>query len=384
MPTGIDPVDLVNPVNLVSPLRRRWLGAVAVGGLLHPLGAVQAGQAPAPTRLLCAWQSSDAHHIGLLDVGAETATVQQSLVVPTRAHGLLVEASGGLLAMARRPGDWLVRWQPRTATRAESTQWQWVEDDRRFNGHVMASPDGRTLWTTETDLDTGQGFVAVRDVRTLAKTAEWATQGMDPHELLVLPRRLGDVPAGSLLVANGGIPSQSETGRAKRDLGSMDASLVALHSRTGRVLGQWRLSDPRLSIRHLAWDAASGHVGIALQAEHDDPADRQATPLLAVWNGHALHTASGQPALAGYGGDICAQPGGGFIVSGTRAHQLAVFDAQATWQASHPLEDACALGNAASRWWAAGRSRVLTAAPHAPTALPADLRLDNHWQAVEA
>ena len=362
-------------------LRRRWLGALTLGACLPALATASPSKNPtAALRLLAAWQSDDDHRIGLIDLTAGEARVQRTLAVPTRAHGLLVEASGSVLAMARRPGDWLLRWHPQSG----ATQWKWIEDDRRFNGHVMASADGRTLWTTETDRDSGQGRVAMREARTLAKVTEFATHGMDPHEMLVLPQRVGDVPAGSLLVANGGIPTQAETGRAKRDLDFMDASLVALDGVSGRVLGQWRLTDPRLSIRHLAWDPVSGCVGLALQAEHDDVQARQTAPVLAVWSGRELLAAREQPALAGYGGDICALTVGGFLVSCTRANQVAMFGAQGVWQASQPLVEACALGNTAEGWWAAGRSDAISDTAQTSIALPTGLRLDNHWLVVNA
>lgn len=364
----------------VDHQRRRWLGALALGGLLPALGRA-AGSEPGAAQLIAAWQSGDEHRIGLIDLADGQARVHRELPVPTRAHGLCVERGGSVLAMARRPGDWLVRWHPASG----ATQWRWIEDDRRFNGHVMASPDGETLWTTETDLDTGEGRLAVRDARTLAKTGEFATHGMDPHEMLVLPRAVGVVPAGSLLVANGGIASRPETGRAKRELERMDPSLVALDGASGRVLGQWRLGDPRLSIRHLAWDPVSACVGIALQAEHDDVPARQAAPVLAVWNGRELRAGQAQPALAGYGGDICARAVGGFLVSCTRAHQVALFGGSGQWQSSIALDEACALGEVAGRWWAAGRSSALGGAEldgtRQTTGLPAGCRIDNHWQA---
>lgn len=359
-------------IETVDQTRRRWLGALALGVCLPGVAGASQGS---PTRLLAAWQSDNEQCIGLIDLSAGEARVAHRLPVPTRAHGLFVEAGGSVLAMARRPGDWLVRWHPATGT----TQWQWIEDDHRFNGHVMASPDGQTLWTTETDRESGQGRVSLRVARTLARTAVLATQGLDPHEMLVLPARVGDVPAGSLLVANGGIPTQPETGRAKLELDRMDASLVALDGHTGQVLGQWRLDDARLSIRHLAWDPVSGRVGIALQAEHDDAQARQAAPVLAVWDGRALQAARGQPAFAGYGGDICARPGGGFLVSCTRAHHVAGFDARGVWQRSEPLQEACALGNTADGWWAAGRAQALSNTTVDPLGLPGGLRMDNHW-----
>jgi hypothetical protein len=294
------------------------------------------------------------------------------------------ETGESVLAVARRPGDWLLRWQSRTGR----TQWHWIDGDRRFNGHVIASADGATLWTTETDLDNAQGLLGVRDAVSLEKTGEWFTHGMDPHQLLALPRAVGDCPAGTLMVANGGIPTLPETGRSKRALDRMDSSLVAIHPATGALLGQWRLADPFLSIRHLALDPVSGTLGVALQAEHPDKAAQAAAPVLAVWDGHTLRAAKGQPVLTGYGGDICAWPGGGFAVSCPRAGRLAVFDPYGTWRSATVHRSACALAARDQHWWLAGgdataslftgtahKSRLLTA----PSAPAAQLQFDNHW-----
>ncbi|WP_171984787.1 DUF1513 domain-containing protein [Hydrogenophaga sp. A37] len=360
----------------------------AAGGSLLP-GAWAAPSGPSgSTTLLAAWQSPDEHRVGLVEVGARQWSVQRSLPVPTRAHGLLVERGASVLAVARRPGDWLLRWHPASG----KAQWHWAADDRRFNGHVLASADGRQLWTTETDLDTALGCLGQRDPKSLEKTAEWSTHGMDPHALLALPQAVGEWPAGTLVVANGGIPTLPETGRAKRALGRMDASLVALNPQTGALLGQWRLDNPWLSIRHLAWDPVTRTVGIALQAEHPDKAARFDSPVLAVWDGQGLRAATAQPALAGYGGDICARPGGGFVVSCPRADVLALFSADARWSDSLAHKTAYALaaapGAAAAPWWASGDEGVLVVgegdrpprvAPAAPQA-PQHLQFDNHWQ----
>jgi hypothetical protein len=142
-------------------------------------------------------------------------SVQQSVSVPTRPHALLAEPGGTVLAVARRPGDWLLRWHPGSS---EPAQWHWIAGDRRFNGHAVVSADGARIWTTETDLETARGWLGVRDARSLEKADEWAAHGMDPHELLALPEPCGAFPAGTLLVANGGIRTQPESGRSSTSL----------------------------------------------------------------------------------------------------------------------------------------------------------------------
>lgn len=354
--------------------RRQWLVAMSAMGLAPAWAAAPARH----TRLLAAWQASNEQRIGVITVHGSRWSVQRELAVPTRAHGLLVESGGSVLATARRPGDWLLRWH----TVSGQTQWHWIEDDRRFNGHAATSPDGQTIWTTETDLDTAQGRLAARDAKSLEKRAEWATHGMDPHEFLVLPSSVGHIPAGSLLGANGGIPTLPETGRSKRALDRMDASLVALSPHDGARLGQWRLDDPFLSIRHLAWDPVSRTVGIALQAEHPEADAKRRAPVIAVWNGQRLQAALEQPAMQGYGGDICALPGGGFVVSCPRADTLALFGADARWSRNQPHREAYALAADEAHWWASGAEGVWCAPQGAAARSSARLRFDNHWVVI--
>ena len=324
--------------------------------------------APTGGRLAACWQTYAGYQVGLLDVGDDLA-IRAAIDVPTRAHALLREPGGTLLAVARRPGDWLLRWSPQ----GQPLAWRWIEPGRAFTGHVVS--DGRRLYTCETDLDSGAGLIGVRDAINLEKRAEWPTHGVDPHQLTWD----GD---GQLLVANGGVPTRPETGRLKRDLDRMDSSLVRLAVGDGALLGQWRLEDTRLSLRHLAWNA--GRLGIALQAEHDDPAARAAAPVLALFDGERLRVAAAPPGLAGYGGDVAALEGG-FAVSCPRAQGVALFTAVGAWRGLLPLAEACALAAAPAGLWAGGRERALRlalslddASARASASLPG-VRLDNHW-----
>lgn len=358
-------------------------------------------------RLAAAWDDAQTHRVGVLGpeggdksgiaAPRSSLSVTASMEVPTRAHGLFVEAGGdSLLAVARRPGDWLLRWRPAAGskgatTKAAAAQWVWSEAGRTFNGHVIAGPRSagaghgalsssspRWMFTTETDLDSGMGLVGVRDARSLAKLHEWPTHGMDPHELLLDER--------GLWVANGGIPTQPETGRAKIGLHRMDPSLVCLDPSTGRLLGQWRLPDPRLSLRHLAL-GEGGRIGIALQAEHDALDVRLAAPVLAVFDGQTLEAAPVPEgaSLQGYGGDIAAH-GGGFIVSAPRAGRAAGWQAGSGWQTTLELPHVCALAESPQgALWCAGEGQALLMGPPqaprsaTPWPLAADVRLDNHW-----
>jgi len=322
-------------------------------------------------RLAATWQAGPGYQVGILEHGDGLAVglrIRVALDVPTRAHALLREADGSLLAVARRPGDWLLRW----SQEGKALAWRWIEPRRAFTGHVIS--DGRTLYITETDLDSGAGLIGVRDARTLEKLAEWPCHGIDPHQL-VWDRD------GNLLVANGGVPTRPETGRVKRDLERMDSSLVRLDAATGALLGQWRLADRRLSLRHLAWNG--DRLGVALQAEHDDAPSKASAPVLAVFDGDTLRPAIGPQTLAGYGGDVAAL-GGHFAVSCPRAHGIALYTAEGAWQGFIPLSEACALAAPPDRLWAGGRQEALAlkaGRADAQAPLPA-IRLDNHWLAL--
>lgn len=350
----------------------RWLAAGSAVSWLPAFGTA----APSHTRLVAAWAEAGGYRLGVLQADAETLAAASALALPTRAHGLLPLTDGSVLAVARRPGDWLLRWTPGAA----AAQWHWIEAGRAFNGHVIASPDGATLYTTETDLDSGAGLVGVRDAATLAKRAEWPTQGIDPHQL-VWDRRPGP-PA--LIVANGGVATRPETGRVKLDLDRMDASLVRLDARGGALRGQWRLDDRRLSLRHLAW--AHGErplLGIALQAEHAPAEARAGAPVLARFDGQRLVVVPAPQPLAGYGGDIAAQ-GDGWAVSCPRAGGVALFGADGGWRGWVGLSEACALSPEGERLWAGGpgAAATLAAGGDAPQPLRQPLRLDNHWAVI--
>lgn len=394
-----------------NPTRRQWLQGLLAAWPAASIGAMPASAAaprPASVRvgrpstvLAACWEQVNAFQVGLLAADGpghiDDTSIDQplrelaSLSLPTRAHGLAVEPGGSVLVVARRPGDWLLRWHPD----GRPPQWQWIEPQRAFNGHAVLSADGRTLYTTETDLDSGAGCIGVRDARTLAKRAEWPTHGIDAHQLVWDRRR-----PQHLIVANGGVAIAPETGRAKLGLSRMDSSLVRLDAQTGRLDGQWRLDDPRLSLRHLAWSADdSMTLGIAMQAEHDDPDTKAAAPVLALFDGERLRAVPSPqgpasapvPTLAGYGGDIAAHADR-FFISCPRAPGLAHFSTRGEWRGFTDLPEACALAVDGDRLWSGGRPRAaaLSVAPDdaahiAATRLDvAGRRLDNHWVVLPA
>lgn len=342
-------------------LKRRdflWLAAAATS-------PVAAGR-PA-VRLAAAWERDGRFEVGILQLRGTALRRVEAIEVPTRAHGLLQQADGSIVAVARRPGDWMVRWKPGAARNAA---WTWLEEGATLNGHACMSADGRRLFTTETEHESGMGRIAVRDAASLEQIAAWPTHGADPHELVL-------DAAGDLWIANGGIVTAPETGRAKLHLERMDSSLVRLDARSGELEGQWRLEDPRLGLRHLAWGRWEGRpaLGIALQAEHTGEAERHAAPVLALWQDGRLRAQAGVSGLRGYGGDI-AYSEGRFAVSCPRGDAVVLCEARAKPQV-FPLVGACAL--AAEPLRSAGTREACSWSPGQQRASLDGLRIDNHW-----
>ena len=354
----------------------RAVSAVAARQASTPVSGALEGALEAA--FAATWEEDGRYFVGVLGAAHGEVTALRRQPVPTRAHGIAVEPQGTILLASRRPGDWLLRFDPRRGT---VTDWDWSDGAFVYNGHVIASADGRRLFTTETSLETGQGSIGVRDARTLALLARWPTRGIDPHEV-VLGRD------GGLWVANGGIETRPATGRTKHHLERMDSSLVRLDAVDGRVIGQWRLEDRRLGLRHLA-SVADGTIAIALQAEHDDEAVRRLAPVLALWDRRRGLRPVALPEgidLSGYGGSVAAQ-GGGIAVSCPRAGKVVRWDlaeGEPRWRAPVLLDEACPI----AAGWLGGAGAVVHADADGSGAieqLPLDesIRLDNHWALMD-
>lgn len=292
------------------------LGALGAWSILGPARAMSAGT-PDKARIAAAWRGpnpDDPYFAGVLvaDWEQKKLLIQHAVPLPTRPHGLLAEADGSLLVCGVRPGSWLLRIAGDGRVERQISLDQ-ASSASRLNGHAMVSANGEVIYTTETDPKTGHGRIGVRHRNSLEKLDEWASHGREPHQLLVDAQ-------GQVMVANGGIPRTASD--KKYDLHLMDSSLVRLDGQNGRLLGQWTVDDRRLSLRHLAWSQSpttdGRALGVAIQAEHDTAAERQAAPILAVLDDDRLHLPTRVADGAGYAGDICAAYNGGFALSNNR------------------------------------------------------------------
>lgn len=368
--------------------RRRALQALTAGiaGTALPRWALAAPEG-ARAVVGAAWRgprADDQNFAGTLvaDWEARTLGFGYKLALPSRPHGLMAEPDGGLLVCSARPGNWLLRCD----AQGNVVQQIDVQEEGmcRLGGHVIVSANGEHLYTTETDFSSGKGKIGVRDRRSLRKLAEWDTHGLDPHQLLLDGQ-------GHLFVANGGIPRSLED--KKFDIHRMDASLVRIDTANGALLGQWRVDDPRLSLRHMAWSRppqeGDALLGIAMQAEHDLEADRRRAPILAVFDGEHLSIPTQENDGIGYAGDIAPALHDGFALS---SHQA---DVTNLWHPGLPermrpivqLKASYALsgwhgpadGGGVLVSTAYGLARWHPSAPANLLPWPEPMALDNHW-----
>ena len=227
--------------------RRALLGGAA-GGLLGFLGLQAAairGHA-GPLFVSCRADATGEHHVSGF---AQRGDARFSLPLPERGHAMAFHpAQPYMVVFARRPGRFAVV----------------IDDDqgvalyridaargRHFYGHGAFSPDGQILFATENDYESGQGVVGLYDARDgYRRVGEYPSHGTGPHELILMP------DGRTLAIANGGIRTHPDHGRAKLNLDSMTPSLVFTDMADGRHLDQADLPDAQhqLSIRHL------GHV----------------------------------------------------------------------------------------------------------------------------
>lgn len=212
------------------------------------------------------------HYIACMDsAGRFIARIE----VPQRVHGsVYVPQMKQALYFARRPGNHLYVMDIESGAllnTVENTQ------DRHFYGHGVISGDGKWLYTTENNLHDLSGVIGIYDLSNLSvsgqvsKVAEYASGGIGPHQLALMPDQK------TLVVANGGMATHPASGRKVLNLETMAPNLAYLDLSSGRVIESHRPPNHKMSIRHLDV-AADGMVvfGVQYQGELTD-----AVPLIA-------------------------------------------------------------------------------------------------------
>lgn len=267
-------------------------------------------EAGAPAFLAAARRGDGAWRlVGLREDGAQAF----DLPLPGRGHAAAAHPHAPLaVAFARRPGRFALVIDCAAGREAARLS---PPPARSFAGHGAFSADGATLFTAENADDLGEGRVGVWETAGWRRLGEFPTGGVGPHEMILAPG------GGALVVANGGILTHPDSGRAKLNIPTMRPNLARLAADDGALIALVE-PEPALrknSLRHIAV-APDGVVAVAAQWEGDL---REDPPLLALWRpgaeALAWLRAPGQARLKGYAGSCAMSRDGGLVaITGPR------------------------------------------------------------------
>jgi len=209
----------------------------------------------------------------------------------SRGHGAAQRANSHEVAVfARRPGEYILVVNALSGERIAQIE---SIEGRHFFGHGIYSKDGRWLFATENEYDSGRGVLGVYDAADRYRLVDTLpTHGIGPHEIDLL------VEGKTLVVANGGILTHPDSGREKLNLDVMDSSLSYIEMNSGKQLEGQKL-DPNLqlmSIRHLAV-GPDDNVAVVMQYQGSR---RHLLPLVGFQKGSGSIDMLSAPETVGY------------------------------------------------------------------------------------
>jgi uncharacterized protein len=353
--------------------RRVFLKAAGAGFVasLSP-GALRAVDAT-DAIFAAAYQRRDgAYGVAVL---SEDCQIVFSADLPDRGHDVTFDpVSQRAVVFARRPGTFAVVFdhtnskEPLTITSVEG---------RHFFGHGVFSPDGKLLYATENDFEYAAGMIGIYDASDdFRRVGEFPTHGMDPHELLMMP------DGRTLAIANGGIETHPDFGRAKLNLSTMKPSLIFVDRHSGDLIEAHLLPPAlhQLSIRHMDIDAM-GTVWFGCQYE-GSASDRPLLVGKAKPGSDLTLVEMPENALSGlrnYVGSVAANPSAGTIaVSSPQGNRMIVIDAvTGAVRSSVSLKEVCGLAPDRSAFMATtGTGEIVD--PQGDAIELSDYAWDNH------
>lgn len=247
-------------------LTRRLFLSTSAASLAGLAGLVpHAALANGKDMFAAAWIDKNGAGFSILDGDGKELS---STALPERGHDVAADPIGRfVVAFARRPGNFAVAVDRKASLQPIAFT---TPNDRHFFGHGVFSPDGRLLYATENDFENSAGMIGIYNATDgFARIGEFPSYGIDPHELLLMP------DGKTLCIANGGIETHPDFGRAKLNLAAMEPSIVFVDTTNGELLEKHKPPSElsRLSTRHMDIDA-QGNVWVGCQyegAETDHP-----------------------------------------------------------------------------------------------------------------
>ena len=316
--------------------RRNFLKTLSAGALLASAPSLFASIKKTSTILYSAGSDLEGNYNISAYIVGEVNKALFSTPLPARAHGVSVRNTHKeIVVFARRPNDFMLVLDAHTGAIKQT-----IKNDKPLFGHGVFSPDGKTLYTTENDFENKQGVIGVRDASSqYKKIAEFPSGGIGPHELHLL------ADGKTLVVANGGILTHPDTGRAKLNLDTMRPALTYIDTQTHQVMGDYRLDKKhhQLSIRHLDV-SQDDQVCFVMQYQGSR---RHQVPLVGFHQGEStLQLAKPPPAILPkmkhYCGSVSADASGQtFAVSSPRGNLMTLWNRNGEYIESYHLLDGC-------------------------------------------
>ncbi|MEZ5714916.1 MAG: DUF1513 domain-containing protein [Paracoccaceae bacterium] len=209
-----------------------------------------------------------------------TGEVAFTLDLPGRGHAAAAHPVRPLaVAFARRPGTFAIVLDCASGDVIARLE---APEGRHFYGHGVFSAEGDIFYATEHDYEAGQGVISVWNTSDFTRRDEFPSGGVGPHDIALMPS------GHRLVIANGGIETHPDSGRAKLNIPTMRPNLSYFGIDGGRVeTVELEGALHKNSIRHLAV-RSDGLVAFAMQWQGDGSVE---PPLL------GLHKAGAQPQL---------------------------------------------------------------------------------------
>ncbi len=259
-----------------------------------------------------------------LAVLTEDGRILWKAALPARGHDIAAcPISGRLVVFARRPGTFALAVDRDASTEPLLFS---TPQNRHFYGHGVFSRNGRLLFATENDFDNASGVIGIYDATDrFRRLGELSSHGVGPHEILMM------ADGKTIAVANGGIETHPDFGRAKLNLADMQPSLVLIDTETGDLNEVFELpkDQHRLSIRHID-NTTDGAIVFGCQ---NQGAITDNYPLVGKYRpgeGAQLFAVpeAENSSLRGYVGSICASKDGTRIaVSSPKGNTIVVLSA---------------------------------------------------------
>ncbi len=318
--------------------RRGFLAGLFATGLAPMATWADAG---APTHLAAAQRPNGAYALCGLDGAGD---VIFTLPLPGRGHAAAAHPiRPEAVALARRPGTFALVLD---CLHGKVTAELEAPEGRHFYGHGAFTADGGILFTPENDYEAARGRIGLWDAaRGYSRIGDIPSGGTGPHDILRLPGR------EILIVANGGIETHPDSGRAKLNLPVMRPNLAYV-TYDGEILDMIEppAAEHLNSIRHLAV-RADGLAAFAMQWEGPEDTAPALLGLHRLGDVEARHLAA-PPAdharLVGYAGSVAFSGDGTRVaITGPRGGAAHVFDPE-TGALAHILESPDICGVSAS------------------------------------